>query len=109
MLLMKKLPSIYKNSIDVHNNLETFYSKNDSIIKEVSTSNVSKKLENQSVQETLKQIFSNKQYSYTKRVRVTVLGKTFETRFISEKQGNVLTIDNEFIKVSEIDKIDILS
>lgn len=109
MLLMKKLPSIYKNSIDVHNNLETFYSKNSSSENDVPILKVSQGFNHQTIQEKLKEIFSNKQYSYTKRVRVTTLGKTFETRFISEKQGEILTIDNEIIKESEIDAIDILS
>lgn len=105
---MKKLPSIYKNSVDVHNNLETFYSKNKANEKEKQEFSMVHQ-EKDSILTTVQEIFKNRTYSYTKKVRVTAYGKTYDTRFIQENYGKILTIDNEILDIADIDGLTILS
>lgn len=107
---MKKLPSIYKNTVHVQNNLNTFYSKHDQNLIEVLEEVPSKKnYSHLPVRETLKKVFENPMYSYMKTVRVGMHGNVFETRIIREDQGRLLTIDNEFIEISEIESLYIIS
>jgi len=105
--MLQKLPSIYKNVVNTHNNLETFYSKNQERFEE-SSSTLETSMKNRSVADAITEIFNNPRYSYMKKLRITVAGKTFETRFVREQQGKILTIDNVVLDVDKIDAIDIL-
>ena len=105
--ILQKLPGIYKSTVNVQNNLKTFYSKNQEPVTE-SLETLEKAKVYKSVEESIAEIFKNKNYSYAKRLMVTTQGKTYETRFISENNDQILTIDNEILEKSKIDAIRIL-
>ncbi len=93
-------------------NQNTFYSDASPIKEQIvddSLEEVERGIEHSlSKEEKIQRIFANKSYSYTKRVRVVMAGRVFETRFVQEKQGHILTIDNELLNIDDIEAIDIL-
>lgn len=105
---MKRLPDIYKNVVDVNCNLNTFYSKTKSV-SDIKREVVVVQDNLLSVRETISNILRRKSYGYTKRVRLTVLDRVIETRLVKEVNDKILTIDNEFIDISDIKKVEVLS
>ncbi len=101
---MKELPKIYKNKVEKDTNLKTYYSSDGNEKQE----KVIISPKRGGIEETLEEIFKSKAYTYTKKVMITVNGKTYPTRFISRNQNKILTIDNEIIEVSQIEAIDII-
>lgn len=104
---MKNLPNIYKNVVEVDNNRNTFYSKTESVMGSLEETPVVRSSQ-ETISDTITKIFKQKAYSYTKRVQLTVGGNTYETRLVREGNGKVLTIDNELIDISSIEKIKII-
>lgn len=110
MVILKKLPDIYKSVVHTNPNQNTFYSNSFHGEGIVEKPEAEKKIlvSSKDKLDIIQEIFKNKNYSYTKRVRVAVAGRTFETRFVQEYQGQILTIDNEIIDIEKIDAIEIV-
>ena len=88
---MKKLPDLYKNlNINPINN-----NKSECILKE---NNISK-------EKVLDSIFNGLGHPYNTKVIITTKNKVIETYLISKTSKNVTTLDNEIIKIDDIENI----
>ena len=105
--MKKKLPGIYKGRVknnknqkeSVFNTVEKVYEENN---KEV--------LENKSVEGQIKDIFSSVNYVYKADVIInTIDGETLKKTIIGRTNNSLITMDDELIDVSKIEKIDFLS
>ena len=85
---MKKLPKIYKNTINkkINNN------KNICYIKEQEENN-------------LDTIFSDKESFYNIRVIITTKNNTYDTYIIGRNKESILLMDNTVININEITSI----
>ena len=107
---MKKLPELYKNRVTTSTNKKYYYSEKTSQDQKTSSlekTNVSSR--STSVREVLNQLFGKKVPTYTQEVTVTTRTKTFITRFVQERDGVILTIDNEKIPIEDILSLEIHS
>lgn len=88
---MKKLPKLYKNEINknISNNKKYCYLENESIKEE----NINDKLEN---------IFNGIGYSYNIPVSIKTKTKEYNTSLVSKTKNNIITLDNDVIKIDEI-------
>jgi len=102
---VKKLPEIYKEVININNNKNTFYSKNE--IGTI-TNNKNIVVNNNTLSDNLKSIFLLGKNSYTKKVRVITKDISYETRLVRRNNGKILTIDNDTINESDIISLEIL-
>lgn len=88
---MKKLPEIYKNEINknISNNKKYCYLKNEQEKEE----NINEKLE---------KIFNGMGYSYNIPVTIKTTSKEYNTSLVSKTKNNLITLDNDIIKIDEI-------
>jgi len=105
---MNKLPEIYKEVININNNKNVFYSKNENIIIQTKEEKREITNKNTSIPNTLKTIFSLGKNSYTKKVRLKTNDKIYETRLIRRNNGRILTIDNDIIEERNITSLEII-
>lgn len=96
---MKKLPKIYQNSIKqkLKNNKEMC------IVEEVDDLNLYK----ENVEEVLSHVFAGLGNTYNTRVIIKTNEKIYDTSLISKNKYELITIDNEIIKIRDIKKITI--
>lgn len=95
---MKKLPKIYKNSINkqINNNKNYCYINKDNVnefVKEKRPSNI---------EETLSSIFKNTGYPYNIKVYIKTSNKEYNTYLVSRTNKTITTLDNDLIKINEI-------
>lgn len=85
---MKKLPRIYQNRINkkISNNKEIDYVKN----------------KNTNVRDTLNKIFTGRGYSYNIPVIIETNNKVYDTSIVTRTKTNIITLDNEVIKINDI-------
>ncbi|MDD5887870.1 MAG: hypothetical protein PUC82_00015 [bacterium] len=100
---MKKLPKVFQNEIskNINNNKKVCYLKEEN--KNVSDPITS----NQTITDTLDEIFSGLGYSYNIPVIIKTKTKTYDTSLITKSRINIITIDNEVIPISDIISINI--
>lgn len=94
---MKKLPKLYKNEINknINNNKKYCYLKNE----------VGEEKDN--IAEKLRKIFNGMGYSYNIPVIIRTKDKEYNTSLISKTKNNIITLDNEVIKIEDIISLDI--
>lgn len=94
---MKKLPKIYKNEINknITNNKNYCYLQNE---KRNTTS---------SLEEKINDIFSGIGYSYNIPVTIKTKDKVYNTSLVSKTKNNLVTLDNEIIKIDDIISLEI--
>lgn len=95
---MKKLPKIYKNSINkqINNNKNYCYINKDNVnefVKEKTPSNI---------EETLSSIFKSTGYPYNIKVYIKTSNKEYNTYLVSRTNKTITTLDNDLIKINEI-------
>lgn len=99
---MKKLPKIYQAGLNTkitNNNKRTCYVGQEALRQEDS-----KKTD---ITEVLNEVFSGIGYSFNTPVLITTPDKTYDTSLIAKTKTNIITIDNEIIKLSDITNIEI--
>ena len=103
--MKKKLPSIYKGL--VKNNKNQKESVLNSIEKVPKENN---QTEEKSVDRQIKDIFSSVNYVYKADVVInTIDGELLKKTIIGRTNNSLITMDDELIDVSKIEKIDFLS
>ncbi len=93
---MKKLPKIYKNEItkNINNNKEYCYLKN----QEETT---------QSIEDKIASIFNGMGYSYNIPVTIKTKDREYQTSLVAKTKTNLITLDNDTIKIDDIISLDI--
>lgn len=93
---MKKLPKLYKNEISkpLNNNKKYCYLKDE---KEDRSNSIEDKLHN---------IFNGIGYSYNIPVRIKTKNKEYNTSLVTKTKNNLITLDNEVIKIEDIISIE---
>lgn len=94
---MNKLPKIYKADISkkINNNKSVCH------LKEEKTSN-------NNTLEVLDYIFNNNHYPYNIRVKIVTNNKEYDTYIISKDNRFIMTLDNDFIRISDIKNIEVI-
>lgn len=94
---MKKLPDLYTNTFDkkIDNSLEYITIPNEFIEPntDLSKYTINKKIEN---------IFKSKNYIYKIKVEISYQDRSIIKTLIGKTKNNLITIDNELIKISDI-------
>ena len=100
MIILKKLPKIYQNDINkkISNNKVMCY------VEEVEDININK----EKVEDTLSHVFAGLGHVYNTRVIIETKDKTYDTSLISKNKKELITIDNDVIKIDDIKKIKIV-
>ncbi len=96
---MKKLPKLYKNEINknITNNKNYCY-LNDELPRN-----------NQfSIEEKITKIFNGLGASYNIPVLIRTYNKEYRTSLVSKTKNNLVTLDNEVIKIEDILSLEIL-
>lgn len=93
---MKKLPKLYKNenSKPLDNNKKYCYLKEE---KEDNRNSIDEKIYN---------IFNGIGYSYNIPVRIKTKDKEYNTSLVTKTKNNLITLDNEVIKIEDIISIE---
>lgn len=109
----KKLPKVFANSIDkkLNNNETVFYEKSDrQIIEKVDTKkDVSKKIildETFTINQKINKIFGSSRYVYKADVDITLKNGKVSKKVIGRNKNELITMDNELIKIADIVDID---
>ncbi|MEG2457980.1 MAG: hypothetical protein RSB41_03725 [Bacilli bacterium] len=86
------LPEVFINNREskVNNNSSLFYSKEDKISNNIQNNNIIAKID---------KIFSSSNFIYSSDV---IINNVRKVKIISKNKYNLLTIDNELIKISDI-------
>ena len=98
---MKKLPKVYANKIEKnkeHNEQVYTSYKEENIKKEITKTKIPTKTVNQKIRE----ILNRKNHSYKIPVKITTQNGTTEKNIIGANQKNLITIENELIKIEDI-------
>ena len=98
---MKQIPKVFANRIDKKLDNNNTYYKGSVDEREIKN----EKKETISVDQKIQQIFSSPRYVYRAEVEITLLDKTIVKKIIGKNNGNLITIDNELIPISDIKDI----
>lgn len=92
----KKLPKVFANKVekDFTNNDRVYYEKNNVDRKKTKS--------NLSVIEKINQIFSSSRYVYKADVDITLSTGKISKKIIGRNKNELITMDNELIKISDI-------
>ena len=108
---MKKLPSIYANSIEKNKD------NNDSIYKSYKneknkTEETTEKQENKTkypqktINQKIRELMNSKNHSYKIPVKIKTKENVLEKEIIGKNSKNLITIENELIKIEDIIEIE---
>ena len=104
-IMNKKLPKVFQNNLThpVQNNRDVYYSK----MKDVNTKEESKhSIRGNTVYEKIQNMFASPIYVYKIDVEIVLTnGKRIVRKVIGSQQGQLITIENEFIPISQIQDI----
>ncbi len=94
---MKKLPKLYKNEItkNISNNKKYCYLQNENV------------KEDKTITEKIENIFNGIGYSYNIPVTIKTKDKEYNTSLVSKTKNNLVTLDNEIIKIEDILSLEI--
>lgn len=95
---MKKLPKLFKNEIDkpLNNNKKYCYLKEET----------SEQVDKLTIDEKINKIFNGLGNAYNVPVKIKTKDKVFTTSLVSKTKNNLVTLDNEVIKIEDIISID---
>ena len=102
---MKELPKIFKSPLSnpPHNNLNVYYSKEET--KE-ERSVETKEIIGETIDDKINRIFTSPTYVYKIDVEIVLTnGEHIIRKVIGSHQGQLITIENEFIPISQIQDI----
>lgn len=105
-----KLPKIFANKIEkkINNNKEVYVSEHN---EEEPKKNESKRLTYKSINKTITQkineILKSNNYVYKIPVKIELDNEEIITNIIGKNNKNIITIDNELIKIDKIKNIEI--
>ena len=108
--MKEKLPKIFANKINkkLENN-NTVYTTNekerDESTKDV-TNIIKEELYNESIEQKINKILKSNKYIYKIPVIIETNEKKIETNIIGKNQTKIININNEFIKIKDIKKIE---
>ena len=96
---MKKLPSIYKNSINkqINNNKNYCYLKENN-----SSNNNLNNIVDKNINYTLDSIFNNIGYPYNINVLIKTKNMEYNTYLVTRNNSTITTLDNEIINIDDI-------
>lgn len=104
----KKLPKVFANSIDkkLNNNETVYYEKKEK--KEEVVEKPKKNIlgENFNINQKINKIFGSSRYVYKADVDITLRDGKISKKIIGRNKNELITMDNELIKISDIIDID---
>lgn len=109
-----KLPKVFANKIDkeLKNNEKIYASNSDK--KEINTEFKGKKEKkttreknDKTINQKIDEIIKTKQYIYRIPVKIKLKDKEIITNIIGKNKTNIITLNNELIKIEEIEDIEI--
>lgn len=93
---MKQIPKVYANKIDKKfENNETYYKSN-------GTESTELIMDDRSIEQKIKEIFSSPRYIYRANVEIVLEDQTIVKKIIGKNGSNLITMDNELIPISNI-------
>lgn len=109
-----KLPKIYANRIEkkINNNKEIYVSTKQPKYKdddktEKTTNIIKENKKNKTIQQKINEIIKTKNYIYKIPVKIELNDKEIITNIIGKNNKNIITMNNELIKIEEIKNIEI--
>jgi len=102
VIIIKKLPKIYQNDINkkINNNKTTYHVKNSNI--EENSNRSLKEMTNIEVNQIIDNIFNTTGYAFNTKVIIKTDNKIYNTSLIAKRNGYILTIDRDKIKIDDI-------
>jgi hypothetical protein len=101
----KKLPGVFANEINVHNNEEVFYSANRSA-ENVSEEKEVKKNASLDVLSKINHMFSSPKFVYKINAKITTNDETKEYTIVGKNRSALITLDNQTIMIADIKDIE---
>lgn len=103
----KKLPKVFANKIEktINNNSKIYNSTSETDEKKPEIQN-NNKVE-KTILKKINEIMNSKKYIYKIPVKININGNEKITKIIGKNKTNIITIDNEIIKIEEINDIEI--
>lgn len=103
----KKLPSVFANNItkDITNNKKVYMSNHNEETKEPKKETPI--TINKTINQKIKEIMLNKKHEYKIPVKIKTKDQELEKYIIGKNNQNIITIDNELIKIDDIIDIEI--
>lgn len=93
---MKQIPKVYANKIDKKfENNKTYYKSN-------GTDSTEPIMDDRSIEQKIKEIFSSPRYIYRANVEIVLEDQTIVKKIIGKNGSNLITMDNELIPISNI-------
>lgn len=103
----KKLPKVFANTIDkeLNNNERVYYERSDKNTK--SSPKKTKDTTELNINQKINKIFGSSRYVYKADVKIKYKnGNTLNKKVIGRNKNELITMDNELIKVTDIDDIE---
>ena len=100
--MKKKLPEIFKNTIDkeLDNNENVYYSATNK--PESKINNAAKEVKKNDIREKINKIFLSTSYIYKANVKIITKDKSFSTKIIGRNKNYLITMDNQTIPIDSI-------
>ena len=110
--MKKDLPKVYANTIDkvIKNNKKIYMTdqkEKTSIKEQENIKNITTEQNKKSIDEQIKMILNTKKYIYKIPVEIETEKEIIITKIIGKNKNNLITIDNELIKIDTIKNIKI--
>ena len=110
--MKKDLPKVYANTIDkvIKNNKKIYMTdqkEKTSIKEQENIKNITTEKNKKSIDEQIKMILNTKKYIYKIPVEIETEKEIIITKIIGKNKNNLITIDNELIKIDTIKNIKI--
>ena len=104
----KKLPKVFANSIDkkLNNNETVYYEKKEQVKEELAKPKKSIASDSFNLNQKINKIFGSSRYVYKADVDITLKDGKISKKIIGRNKNELITMDNELIKISDILDID---
>lgn len=104
----KDLPKVFANSIDkkINNNESVYYEKSDRQVIEKEEPKKSLLSDSFNINQKINRIFGSSRYVYKADVDITLKNGKVSKKVIGRNKNELITMDNELIKIADILDID---
>jgi len=104
----KKLPKVYANKIDkeIKNNETVYYDRGDKVEEKKETSKKDILPKEFTIQQKINKIFGSSRYVYKADVDITLKDGKVSKKIIGRNKTELITMENELIKIADIVDID---
>ena len=104
----QKLPGVFANKINkkIKNNNEIYMTTKETQNKE-EKNNEKMKFNEKTIEQKINEIIKSNKYIYKIPVMIKLNDKVVETNIIGKNKTNIITINNELIKIEDIKDIEI--